>query len=54
MIWLENENHQLETKLFVHSRIVSAVERVEFNSDRMSYIVLSGHWCNFDVLNVHA
>jgi hypothetical protein len=27
---------------------------VEFVSDRMSYIILSGHWCHIIVLNVHA
>ena len=49
-----NENHQLETGVFVHYRIVSAVERVEFLSDRVSYIVLRGLWYNIIVLNVHA
>ena len=39
---------------FVHQRIVSAVKRVEFVSDRVSYIVLRGRWCNIIVLNVHA
>jgi hypothetical protein len=29
------------------------VRRVEFMSDRMSYIILRGHWCNIIVLNVH-
>ena len=33
---------------------VSAVKRVEFVSDSMSYIVLRGHWCNIIVPNVHA
>jgi hypothetical protein len=33
---------------------VSAVKRVEFVSDRMSYIILRGRWCNIIVLNVHA
>jgi hypothetical protein len=28
--------------------------RVEFFSDRVSYIVLRGRWCNIIVLNVHA
>jgi len=34
---------------------MSAVKRVEFVSDRMSYrpIVLKGRWCNTFVLNVH-
>jgi hypothetical protein len=39
---------------FVHKRIVSAVKRVEFASDRMSYIILRGRWCHIIVLNVHA
>ena len=42
------------TGFFVHHRIVSAVKRVEFVSDRMSYIVLRGCWCNIIVLNVRA
>ena len=43
-----------EQDFFVHHRIVSAVKRVEFVSNRMSYIVLRGCWCNIIVLNVHA
>jgi hypothetical protein len=34
-------------------KIVSAVRRVSFISDRMSYIILRGRWCNIIVLNVH-
>jgi len=33
---------------------ISAVKRVEFVSDRMSYIVLRVRWCIIIVLNVHA
>ena len=40
-------------RIFVHHITVSAVKRVEFVSDRVSYIVLRGRWCN-SVLNVHA
>ena len=42
------------TGLSVHRRIVTTVKRVEFVSDRMSYIVLRCRWCNIIVLNVHA
>jgi hypothetical protein len=41
-------------RFFVHKRTVSTVRRVEFISDRMSYIILRGPWCNIIVLNVHA
>jgi hypothetical protein len=37
-----NENHELGKSVFIHKRIISAVERVEFISDRMSYIILRG------------
>ena len=30
-----------------------AVNRVEFVSNRMTYIVLRGRWCNVNILNVH-
>ena len=37
----------------MYHRTVSAIKRVEFVSDRMSYVVLRGRWCNIIVLNVH-
>jgi hypothetical protein len=39
---------------FVHKRIISAVKRVEFVSDRMLYIIVRGRWCDIIVLNVNA
>jgi hypothetical protein len=41
-------------KIISYGQIISAVRRVEFVSDRMSYIILRGRWCNIVVLNVHA
>jgi hypothetical protein len=47
-----NEDLQLGTDSFIHKRIISAVRRVKFVTDRISYIILRGHWCNIIVLNV--
>jgi hypothetical protein len=38
----------LGTDFFLHKSIISAVNRVEYVSDRMSYIILSGSL--FDVI----
>jgi exonuclease III len=45
---------QLGTGYFVHKRIISAARRVECVSDRMSYIILRGRWCNIIVVHVHS
>jgi hypothetical protein len=39
---------------YIYNGIIPAVKRVEFGSDRMSYVMLRGHWCYIIVLNVHA
>ena len=49
-----NEKSSIGNGIFVHHRILSAVKRGEFVSDRVSYIVLRGSRCNIIVLNVHA
>jgi hypothetical protein len=49
-----NEYHDLDTGSLVRKRIVSAVKRVEFVSDRMSCIIPSGRWYRINVLNVYA
>jgi hypothetical protein len=49
-----NENHQLGTDCFVHHRLLSAVKIAEYVSDRMSYIVLRGRWCNIIILKLYA
>jgi exonuclease III len=50
-----NENQEFGTRFFfVHERIISAVKRVEFVWDRMSYIIQRGRWFYIIILNVHA
>ena len=38
---------------FVHRRIASAVNKVDFVTDRLLYIVLRGRWRSIIVVNVH-
>jgi hypothetical protein len=38
-----NENHEFGTCFFVHKRMISIVERAEFVSDMMSFIILRGY-----------
>jgi hypothetical protein len=50
-----NANHHLQTGSFIHKGFISAVKKVGFFSDIMSYItLLTGRWCDIIVLNVHA
>jgi exonuclease III len=51
---VDNYTFYLRTGFFIHNRIISAVIRGEFVSDKMSYIILKGHWCDIIVLKVHA
>jgi hypothetical protein len=51
---MEREMRSLiKYRFFVHERILSAVKSIEFASDRISNIMLRGHWCHIIVLNVH-
>jgi hypothetical protein len=52
-LWTGEWISSVRDRFFVHKRIVSTVRRVECISDRMSYIILRGRWCNVIVLNVH-
>jgi hypothetical protein len=38
---------------FVRKRMPSAIKRVEFFGDRVSYITIRGRWCGIIALNVH-
>jgi hypothetical protein len=49
-----NDNHELGTVSFLHKTNISAVKKIKFVSNRMSYITLRKRWCNIIVLNVHA
>jgi hypothetical protein len=48
------ENYELGRGCSVHRPIISAVKKVEFVSNRMSYVILRARWCNIIVLNVLA
>jgi hypothetical protein len=54
ILWKRKRKPSVAKRIFVHHRLISTVKRVDFVSDRTSYIVLRGHWCNIIVLNVHA
>jgi hypothetical protein len=46
--------YKLGTGFFVPRKTLSAVKRVEFVSEWLSYIILRGRWCDIIVLNVPA
>jgi hypothetical protein len=48
-----SENHELCTGFFVHTRIIPAAKRAVFVSDRISYIILRGHWGHIIVITIH-
>jgi hypothetical protein len=49
-----NETLELGTGFLCIRESISAFKRVEFVSDRMTYIILRGRWCHIIVLIVHA
>jgi hypothetical protein len=53
-LWEGESESWARYRIFAHKRIISAVKRVEFVSDRMPYIILRGSWCHIIVLNIHA
>jgi hypothetical protein len=53
-LWQRAGKSSVGNRIFCTQRIVSAIKRVEFVSDRISYIVLRGRWYNIMVLNAHA
>jgi exonuclease III len=48
-----NENLESGIGFFVHKGLISAVKKVEFVSDRMSYIILKGRRCDVILLNIY-
>jgi hypothetical protein len=47
-----NAYHHLETSYFICNGTRSPVTRIKFISDRMSYVVLRGRWCDVTLLKV--
>jgi glycerophosphoryl diester phosphodiesterase len=52
-LW-KRKGKSITDRIFVNHRTVPAVKRVEVFSDRMSYTVLRGRWCDIIVLNERA
>jgi hypothetical protein len=53
-LWRRERGSPVTDRIFIYKRIILAVRRVQLISDRMSYIILRGRWCNIIVPNVHA
>jgi hypothetical protein len=52
-LWKGEWESWIGTGSFIHKRIISVVKMTEFVSERMSYIILRGHWCDIIVLNAY-
>jgi len=54
LLWKNKLKLLIVNRIFLPYIIVSTVRRIEFVSDRVSYRVLRGRWCNITLLYVHA
>jgi hypothetical protein len=45
-LWNREWRSSVRDSSFLYKKIISAVRRVEFLGDRMSYIILRGRWCS--------
>jgi hypothetical protein len=52
---MDRWKHLMERRFFlIHEGVRSAVKTAEFDTDRMSYIIQRGWWCDIIIPNVHA
>jgi hypothetical protein len=52
-LWKEERESWISYRFFVRKEITLTIKTVQFVSDRMSYIILRGCWCDIHVLNIH-
>ena len=52
-LWKIKRKLSIWNRIFCTPQNTTAVKRVEFVCDRISYVVLRGFWCNIIVLNMH-